>query len=114
MMNHALISTRHTLPSPSPHGQPKISLIRIDEMRSATCTCSTPGQPTQSACQWGNRCIITVKLPPRLVATKVASQGLAKPTQCVGSGIMARLVWADDKPLVSKYIIACLNRAESH
>ena len=30
------------------------------------------------------------------------------------SGIMARLVWADDQPLVSKYIIACLNRAESH
>ena len=29
------------------------------------------------------------------------------------SGIMARLVWADDQPLVSKYIIACLNRAES-
>ena len=30
------------------------------------------------------------------------------------SGIMARLVWADDQPLVSKHIIACLNQAESH
>ena len=28
------------------------------------------------------------------------------------SGIMARLVWANDQPLVSKYIIACLDRAE--
>ena len=30
------------------------------------------------------------------------------------SGIMARLVWADDQPLVSKYIIACLDRSEVH
>ena len=30
------------------------------------------------------------------------------------SGIMAKLVWADDQPLVSKYIIACLDRSEVH
>ena len=28
------------------------------------------------------------------------------------SGVMAQLVWADDQPLVSKYIIACLDRSE--
>ena len=30
------------------------------------------------------------------------------------SGVMAQLVWADDQPLVSKYIIACLDRSEVH
>ena len=30
------------------------------------------------------------------------------------SGIMAQLVWAGDQPLVSKYIIACLDRSEVH
>ena len=28
------------------------------------------------------------------------------------SGVMAKLVWADDQPLFSSHIIACLNRAE--
>ena len=27
------------------------------------------------------------------------------------SGIMAKLGWADDQPLVSKYIVACLDRS---
>ena len=26
------------------------------------------------------------------------------------SGVMARLVWARDQPMVSRYIIACLDR----
>ena len=30
------------------------------------------------------------------------------------SGVMAQLVWADDQPLVSKHIIACLDRSEVH
>ena len=30
------------------------------------------------------------------------------------SGVMAQLVWADNQPLVSKYIIACLDRSEVH
>ena len=30
------------------------------------------------------------------------------------SGVVAQLVWADDQPLVSKYIIACLDRSEVH
>ena len=30
------------------------------------------------------------------------------------SGIMALFVWADDQPLLSKYIIACLDRSEIH
>ena len=29
------------------------------------------------------------------------------------SGVIAKLVWAKDKPLVSKYVIACLDRAEA-
>ena len=31
-----------------------------------------------------------------------------------GSGIMAQLVWADDQPLLSEYIIACFDRSEVH
>ena len=30
------------------------------------------------------------------------------------SGFMAELVWAKDQPTVSKYIIACLDNAETH
>ena len=30
------------------------------------------------------------------------------------SGIMARLVWFKDQPLVSRYIIACLNMVPGH
>ena len=29
------------------------------------------------------------------------------------SGVMARLVWARDQPMVSRYIIACLDRMSS-
>ena len=34
------------------------------------------------------------------------------PLVAESSGVMAQLVWADDQPLVSKYIIACLDRSE--
>ena len=36
------------------------------------------------------------------------------PLLAESSGVMAQLVWAHDQPLVSKYIITCLDRSEVH
>lgn len=36
------------------------------------------------------------------------------PLSAESLGIMAQLVWADDQPPVSKYIIACLDTSEVH
>ena len=46
---------------------------------------------------------------PALGDIRAAFPGLT--AEC--SGVMAKVVWAKDQPLISKYIIACLDRAEA-